>query len=120
MPEYLYYHRQECTGLDVAVDDDRWFVHFDVFRHLNESIASQYIRELTDCLQMAKVQAHQWALGRIGQESREEYLARALADLHTTGDDARTCRQLRERIGQEAAEQYQKLFVNKSERNQNT
>lgn len=37
VPQYLYYYRLERPGQDVSCDDERLYVHFDIFKHLNQT-----------------------------------------------------------------------------------
>ena len=68
IPEYLYYYRLEREGQDVAADDERLYVHFDIFEHLNQSIGSTKDQRLIDNLQMCKIQTHRYALSKIKEE----------------------------------------------------
>ena len=77
IPEYLYYYRLEREGQDVAADDERLYVHFDIFEHLNQSIGSTKDQRLIDNLQMCKIQTHRYALSKIKEEYKERGFRRA-------------------------------------------
>lgn len=81
VPEYLYYYRLERPGQDVACDDDRLFVHFDIFDHLNQEIGALKDRKLLDFLQLSKVQTHCFTLQKIQKKFLKEYCERAKEDL---------------------------------------
>lgn len=110
VPEYLYYYRLARPGQDVSADDERLYVHFDIFKHLNESIASQKNAELTDWLQVAKVQTHLYALSKIRSEYRQEYIRFAKADLNSTGEPNRCYKLILSRLGRENADKYKEII----------
>lgn len=101
--EYLYYYRLARPGQDVAADDQRLYVHFPIFAHLNDSVAGRGITCLTDCLQMCKIQTHRFAVGKIKEEFLKEYIEQAIADLATTGKRWRTFFVAKQMIGKKAA-----------------
>lgn len=108
--EYLYYYRLARPGQDVSANDERLYVHFDIFKYLNESIAGQKNAVLTDHLQMCKIQTHLYAIKKIKPELREYYLKRAKEDLETTGTLNRTYKLAKSRIGQEYADYYKAIM----------
>ncbi len=110
IPEYLYYYRLEREGQDVAADDERLYVHFDIFEHLNQSIGSTKDQRLIDNLQMCKIQTHRYALSKIKEEYKEEYLRRARADLNALCDMGRTYKIANMMLGSEVADAYRKIM----------
>ena len=112
VPEYLYYYRLARPGQDVAADDERLYVHFDIFKYLNKSIADKNDGFLTDQLQMCKIQTHLYALRKIKDEFKEYYIKHAKEDLDSTGTFKRTYELARERIGQENANYYKAIEQN--------
>ena len=110
VPEYLYYYRLARPGQDVSADDERLYVHFSIFKHLNNSIASQNNAILTDLLHVSKIQTHLWALSKIKPEFKKQYLVRAREDLMTTGNLERTYLLAKERCGKEIAERYKAVM----------
>ena len=111
IPEYLYYYRLEREGQDVAADDERLYVHFDIFEHLNRSIGSMKDERLIDNLQMCKIQTHRYALSKIKEEYRGEYLRRAREDLNSLCDVGRTYKIANIMLGSEVADEYRKIIV---------
>lgn len=109
VPEYMYYYRLARPGQDVSADDERLYVHFDIFRYLNESVASKHEAYLTDVLQVSKISTHLWAISKIKPEYLEHYVQRAAEDLNTTGEFKRTYKLAKERIGRENAELYRAI-----------
>lgn len=109
VPEYLYYYRLEREGQDVAADDERLYVHFDIFKHLNDSIGSIKDQKLIDNLQMCKIQTHRYALSKIKKEYRDEYLNYARSDLDSLCDFQRTYKIANMMLGSNVAEEYRKI-----------
>ena len=110
--EYLYYYRLERPGQDVSVDDQRLYVHFDIFNYLNKSIASLNNQRLTDCLQLVKIQSHRWAISKLKKEYLKEYMAKAREDFKTTGTFFRTFLMAKKEIGKRAALYYVGVMTN--------
>lgn len=110
IPEYLYYYRLARPGQDVSANDDRLYVHFDIFNYLNKSIAEKYDRKLTDRLEICKLQTHLWALSKIKDEYKNYYLQHAKQDLLSTGKDIkRTSVVIEKAIGKDNANKYLKI-----------
>lgn len=83
VPHYLYYYRLERPGQDVACNDERLYVHFDIFRHLNKEISALKDQRLLDYLQLSKVQTHCFALQKIDRKFASEYARMARKDFQT-------------------------------------
>ena len=103
LDENLYYYRLARPGQDVSADDERLYVHFPIFAHLNDSIASKQNQELTDHLQLRKIQTHRYALEKIRPEFVKEYARQARADLATTGSFWRSFFMIKEMLGRKSA-----------------
>ncbi|MDE6168926.1 MAG: hypothetical protein K2G28_10770, partial [Acetatifactor sp.] len=110
VPEYLYYYRLEREGQDVSADDERLYVHFDIFAHLDRFVGKSQNQKLIDNLQMCKIQTHRYALSKIRTEYREEYLRRARTDLNYLCDFQRTCKIANMMLGSETADEYRKIM----------
>ena len=82
LKDFLYYYRLERPGQDVAVDDKRLFVHFDIFEYLDKKIVTEMDEErITDLIQIVKLDTHYWAIKKIRKKYRREYHRRAKLDL---------------------------------------
>ena len=81
VPEYLYYYRLGRKGQDVAADDRRLYVHFDIFRMLDAFFASPRSSRQKDLYRIVKTQTHAWALTRIKSYWKKDYRAIAAEDL---------------------------------------
>jgi len=79
--QYLYYYRLNRPGQDVSCNDERLYVHFDIFRHLDKVFDRLDNRKLRDYLQMCKIQTHAYALSKIDIKFADEYCRRAKQDL---------------------------------------
>lgn len=97
--EPLYYYRLARPGQDVSADDERLYVHFPIFEHLNASVASKKDSRVIDWLQLCKIQTHRFALERIKPEFMKEYIRQARADLATTGSLWRTLSIAKKMVG---------------------
>lgn len=126
IPEHLYYYRLARPGQDVFADDDRLYVHFDIFKYLNKSIAAKYDRKLTDRLQVCKLQTHLYALSKIKEQYLDHYLKMARQDLLSTGKSKeRSVKMIMNMLGKENAEAYVEIlnqnrnfFLNDRSRNE--
>ena len=83
IPEHLYYYRLEREGQDVAANDERLYVHFDIFKHLDEDFKSVPAGKLMDYYHVVKIQTHSWALTKLKPELKNEYMSKAKKDLLT-------------------------------------
>ena len=110
LQEHLYYYRLARPGQDVSADDERLYIHFDIFKYLNQSIASQHDQALTDQLQICKIQTHLYALRKIRPEFKEYYIKHAKEDLNTTGNFERFYEIAKKQIGIENAEYYKSII----------
>ena len=112
VPKYMYYYRLSRPGQDVAADDERLYVHFDIFKHLNTLICSLKDQRLIDYLQICKVDTHTYALDKIKRPYLKEYIKKAKEDLNTTGKTWRTYRMIRRERGRRKALQYIAISLN--------
>lgn len=110
--EHLYYYRLARPGQDVAADDERLYVHFPIFAHLNDSVAGKLDQRITDFLQLCKIQTHCYALEKIRPEFVKEYARQAREDLLTTGEFRRTYKLAKEKLGKKRALFYRAIMKN--------
>lgn len=94
VPEYLYYYRLQRPGQDVACTDERLYVHFDIFRHLEETLGASKNQHLIDELQVVKFQTHIYAYEKIDEVLRKDYNNKMMQDLRVHMTDKRTRRVL--------------------------
>lgn len=81
IPEHLYYYRLARVGQDVAANDERLYVHFDIFKHLDEDFKNTSAGKLMDLYHVVKIQTHAWGIKKLKKEFVKEYLSRAKKDL---------------------------------------
>lgn len=81
VPEYLYYYRMSRPGQDVSADDERLYVHFPIFEHLDEFMKNAFNRNQLDYLHLVKVHTHRYALEKIKREFSKEYCRKAKRDI---------------------------------------
>ena len=78
VPEYLYYYRLGRKGQDVVCPDEGFWVHFDIFRHLDRYVDQFKDKRLADLLQVVKLQTHGFAISKINDRKlKQEYLRQA-------------------------------------------
>lgn len=81
VPEYLYYYRLARPGQDVSANDERLYVHFAIFQHLDQFVQKKGTFELLELLQIVKLHTHKYALQKLLPRYVKEYLRRARKDL---------------------------------------
>lgn len=81
IPECYYYYRQEREGQDISVRDTRLFVHFQIFKWLDERIMSWADSGIEASLIELKLNTHLWAISIIEKKFRRKYLNCAKKDL---------------------------------------
>lgn len=104
--EPLYYYRLSRPGQDISCDDERLYVHFDIFNYLDVSVAGKKDAELTDWLQCVKVHTHQYALQKIQKKYRKIYLKKAIVDLNKNEGFFHTFALMKKRFGKKYALSY--------------
>lgn len=110
--DYLYYYRLERPGQDVSANDERLYVHFDIFKYLDKSIGEKRNQILNDCLQLSKIQTHLYALKKIKSEYKKTYLKKAQLDLDVMRDGSRTYKLALKHLGEENAKLYKAIMEN--------
>ncbi|WP_252237957.1 glycosyltransferase [Clostridium sp. VAP51] len=86
IPEHMYYYRLERPGQDVACSDERLYVHFDIFKYLDEKQKIVQDSRTRDYLQMSKLQTHLYALEKIDNKYFNEYVKQMKKDMkHNMG-----------------------------------
>ncbi len=110
VPEYLYYYRLGRRGQDVSVDDERLYVHFDIFKHLDAFFASPRSSRQKDLYRIVKVQTHAWALSRLKPSYREEYRRKAAGDIGIENTKKAWIKAVGECGGKAAVEAYKKTL----------
>ena len=110
LPENLYYYRLEREGQDVAANDQRLYVHFDIFAYLDQSIGRTGNQQLIDYYQMCKLQTHRYALEKIQDKYKKEYLDRARKDLSALMNEQRTYTMTCILLGNEVAEDFRTIM----------
>lgn len=79
--EPLYYYRMGRPGQDVSANDERLYVHFDIFKILDEFFKQHRSSRQLNHYYQVKVNTHFWALNLTKPELKKEYRKRASADL---------------------------------------
>jgi glycosyltransferase involved in cell wall biosynthesis len=75
-PNSYYHYRLGRVGQDVAIDDERMFVHFEIFNLLKQFIKDQGSSHHEFNLKLVEMASHQWAFSKIKQSLKVQYLKR--------------------------------------------
>jgi glycosyltransferase involved in cell wall biosynthesis len=81
VPEVYYAYRQDRPGQDIAVRDERFFVHFEIFDWLENWLDHRNNRAVERQLFRAEVSSHIWALSRIEKGLKQRYFRMAVGHL---------------------------------------
>lgn len=81
VPEHLYYYRLSRVGQDASINDERLYVHFDIFRHLDDFIQRSPDSNQAAVLQIKRLLTHLYVLKKIKKKYFGEYCRRAKADI---------------------------------------
>lgn len=85
VPECLYYYRLGREGQDISCTDQRLYVHFAIFDHLDACVEKYKNRRIWDLLQVVKIHTHGYALSRLDKAFRKDYKRRARAQIRMHG-----------------------------------
>ncbi len=77
IPEYLYYYRLGRKGQDTECTDERLYVHFDIFNHLDQYVSKFKDRKMWDLLQAVKIQTHVYGIQTIDKKYKRTYAQKA-------------------------------------------
>ncbi len=114
LKQYLYYYRLDRPGQDVSCTDERLYVHFDIFKHLDEVCDRLDERKLKDYLQVCKVQTHAYALKKLDEQFVEEYARQAKEDFSKNANVWRTLLCLKRWIGGNGKDAYLSVMRGKA------
>ena len=73
IPEYLYNYRIGRQGQDTSCTDNRLFVHFQIFKLLDNYTAKYKDQMLWDILQAVKIQTHAYGCAQIEKKYCRKY-----------------------------------------------
>lgn len=83
-PSVRYHYRLQRKGQDVLADDDRLFVHFEIFEVLRNSIVTRGEANALQGLAHVSENTHNWALSNIQSQFKEAYKSRTRKCLDAT------------------------------------
>ncbi len=81
VPGAYYNYRLGRMGQDVAARDERLYVHFDIFKHLRERLATKPRIEFERQLKRVEIATHEWALSNIERPLKRRYQIMAAKDI---------------------------------------
>lgn len=111
IPMCLYYYRLGRPGQDVSCADDRLFVHFDIFKHLDAVMDKIDDRRLKDYLQICKVQTHDYALSKIERKYGKAYIKMAQEDFRRNAGILHTLICIKRWVDMRTAKSYLKTML---------
>jgi glycosyltransferase involved in cell wall biosynthesis len=81
VPGVHYFYRQDRPGQDIAARNEKLFVHFELFDWLAQRMRSHSNPMLDQQLLRVELNSHLWALSRIEERLKADYLRRTFAHL---------------------------------------
>ena len=81
VPENLYYYRMGRPGQDVSANDERLYVHFPIFAHLDAFGDNLGAKEYIEALQVVKLMTHIFAIKKLLPQYLRKYVKLARRDL---------------------------------------
>ena len=79
IPDAHYFYRMGRPGQDVSFDDERLYIHFEIFDYLYQVIETKYDGELLNHLGPIEAATHRWALSLIREDLKDDYRERMLS-----------------------------------------
>lgn len=79
--EHLYFYRLQRQGQDVSANDERLYVHFEIFKILDELFKNSINYEVMGFYYLVKLNTHMWAYSKIKEELKDAYCSLAIKDL---------------------------------------
>ncbi|KUP23925.1 glycosyltransferase [Paenibacillus sp. DMB5] len=80
IPEFMYFYRLQRPGQDIAITDERLYVHFQIFDYLDKKMDAGD-REIMDLLQLVKIETHLWAIKKLEPKYKRKYIKLMKKDL---------------------------------------
>jgi glycosyltransferase involved in cell wall biosynthesis len=77
----FYGYRQQRPGQDIAMNDERFYVHFGIFHILRAFLDAHYSPDLERQLKRVQIATHHWGSARIRRDLRRKYLQAAAHDI---------------------------------------
>lgn len=81
IPRHLYYYRLGRQGQDSSCNDEGLYVHFEIFRHLDEFVKEKNNQRMLDLLQVVKMNTYRYALSVIRPDLKKAYAERVRKEL---------------------------------------
>lgn len=81
VPKILYYYRLGRQGQDTSYRDKRLYIHFEIFRYLNEYVKKKNDQRMWDLLQIVKLNTHKYAISIIRSDLKKDYIKKACREL---------------------------------------
>lgn len=86
IPDCYYAYRLNRPGQDVSATDRRLFIHFEIFSWLYSQIRSWASIAIMKQLKLVEIGTHNWILGRLDKNLRQEYFKSAVEGINLRYD----------------------------------
>lgn len=82
LPDKLYNYRLNRPGQDVAINDERLYVHFDIYHYLDEFYVKKTgeDKQVLRNLLISRINSHLWALNLLDIKLYDEYIGKMIND----------------------------------------
>ncbi len=81
VPKILYYYRLGRQEQDTSCRDERLYVHFKIFKHLDKYVKKKNDQRMRDLLQIVKLNTHKYAISIIRSDLKKDYIQKAFKEL---------------------------------------
>lgn len=86
LPDCYYAYRLNRPGQDVSATDQRLFIHFEIFTWLYNQIRPWASVAIMKQLRLVEIGTHNWILGRLDKNLRQEYFKSAVEGINLRYD----------------------------------
>ncbi len=66
---------------DTSCRDERLYVHFKIFKHLDKYVKKKNDQRMRDLLQIVKLNTHKYAISIIRSDLKKDYIQKAFKEL---------------------------------------
>jgi hypothetical protein len=84
IPDKLYNYRLNRPGQDVAINDERLFVHFEIFEYLDKFYSERTGEDqhVLKNLLISRLNSHLWSLSLLDEEFYDNYILKMIKDFN--------------------------------------
>lgn len=84
IPDKLYNYRLNRPGQDVAINDERLFVHFEIFEYLDKFYSERASEDqhVLKNLLISRLNSHLWSLSLLDEKLYDDYILKMIKDFN--------------------------------------